>query len=96
MLEPLIMSKTVFDALPKNQQNAIMTAGAAMEGFGTQSAQADDEEVIAFYKKAGASVSGMSEATVEKWRVIAAESAWKDYAEKSESCASLLKLAEAV
>ena len=38
----------------------------------------------------------MTEATIEKWRAIAAESAWKDYAEKSESCANLLKLAEAV
>ena len=96
MLEPLIMSKIVFDRLPKNQQDAIMTAGAAMEGFGTQAAQADDEEVVAVYKKAGAKVSDMTDATIEKWRTIAAESAWKDYAEKSESCANLLKLAEAV
>jgi TRAP-type C4-dicarboxylate transport system substrate-binding protein len=96
MLEPLIMSKIVFDGLPKNQQDAIMTAGAAMESFGTQAAQADDEEVIAVYKKAGAKISDMSESTIEKWRTIAAESAWKDYAEKSESCANLLKLAEAV
>jgi TRAP-type C4-dicarboxylate transport system substrate-binding protein len=96
MLEPLIMSKIVFDRLPKNQQDAIMTAGAAMESFGTQAAQADDEEVIAVYKKAGAKVSDMTESTIEKWRTIAADSAWKDYAEKSESCANLLKLAEAV
>jgi TRAP-type C4-dicarboxylate transport system substrate-binding protein len=96
MLEPLIMSKIVFDRLPKNQQDAIMTAGAAMESFGTQAAQADDEEVIAVYKKAGAKISDMTESTIEKWRTIAAESAWKDYAEKSESCANLLKLAEAV
>ena len=38
----------------------------------------------------------MTESTIEKWRTIAADSAWKDYAEKSESCANLLKLAEAV
>ena len=67
-----------------------------MEAFGAQSAQADDEEVVAVYKKAGAKVGDMTDATVEKWRAIAAESAWKDYAEKSESCANLLKLAEAV
>jgi hypothetical protein len=67
-----------------------------MESFGTQAAQADDEEVIAVYKKAEAKVSDLTEATIEKWRAIAAESAWKDYAEKSESCANLLKLAEAV
>ena len=96
MLEPLIMSKIVFDALPKNQQDAIMAAGAAVEGFGTQSAQADDEEVVAVYKKAGAKVADMTGATIEKWRTIAADSAWKDYAEKSETCANLLKLAEAV
>ena len=96
MLEPLIMSKIVFDRLPKNQQDAIMAAGAGVEGFGTQSAQADDEEVVAVFKKAGAKVADMTEATIEKWRTIAADSAWKDYAEKSESCANLLKLAEAM
>src|ERR1044071_3528306 len=45
MLEPLIMSKQVFDALPKAQQDAIMELGAEAEKFGTTEAMKDDEEV---------------------------------------------------
>ena len=36
----------------------------------------------------------MDEATLKKWQVIARETAWKDFAEKSESCAALLKAAQ--
>jgi hypothetical protein len=36
------------------------------------------------------------EATVDKWRAIARETAWKDYAAKSALSAELLKLAEDV
>ena len=41
MLEPLIMSKSIFDALPKAQQDAIMALGAELEAFGTAEAIAD-------------------------------------------------------
>ncbi|NVO17737.1 MAG: TRAP transporter substrate-binding protein DctP [Rhodoplanes sp.] len=96
MLEPLIMSKQVFDALPKAQQDTIMEVGAAMETFGTQQAMADDEAVAGVYARKGAKVVDLDEAVVEKWRVIARDTAWKDYAAKSALCAELLKLAEAV
>src|SRR5207249_11548130 len=45
MLEPLVMSKMVFDALPKDQQEAIMALGRELEEFGTKEAMADDEKV---------------------------------------------------
>src|SRR5438552_2573842 len=41
MFEPVIMSKQIFDALPKNQQDAIMAIGLEMEEFGTKEAIAD-------------------------------------------------------
>jgi len=31
---------------------------------------------------------------VQKWQAIARDTAWKDYAEKSESCAGLIKAAQ--
>jgi len=37
----------------------------------------------------------MNEASVKKWQAIARETAWKDFAAKNESCARILKLAEA-
>ena len=96
MLEPLIMSKQVFDALPKAHQDAIMAIGAELEEFGTHGAMADDKAVAEVYAKKGAKVADLDEATVEKWRAIARETAWKDYAGKTPLSAELLKLAEAV
>ena len=96
MLEPLIMSKQVFDALPKNQQDVIMALGAEMEQFGTTQAMADDQKVADVYAKKGAKVFDLDEATVDKWRAIARETAWKDYAGKTPLSAELLKLAESI
>ena len=93
MLEPLLMSKQIFDALPKDQQVVIMAAGAAQEKFALDSARADDKAVADVYIKAGAKVYDLDEATVRKWQAIARETAWKDYGEKSESCAKLLAAA---
>ena len=96
MLEPLIMSKQIFDALTKNEQDAIMALGAEMEEFGTKEAMADDQKVAEVYAKKGAKVADLDEATVEKWRAIARDTAWKDYAGKTALSAELLKLAEGV
>jgi TRAP-type C4-dicarboxylate transport system substrate-binding protein len=96
MLEPLIMSKQIFDALSKSQQDVIMALGAEMEKFGTAEAMADDQKVADVYSKKGAKVSDLDEATVDKWRAIARETAWKDYAQKTPLSADLLKLAESV
>jgi TRAP-type C4-dicarboxylate transport system substrate-binding protein len=96
MLEPLIMSKQIFDALPKDQQDMIMALGRELEEFGTREAMADDAKVADVYAKKGAKVSDLDEATVEKWRAIARDTAWKDYAAKSALSAELLKLAQDV
>ena len=56
MLEPLMMSKSVFDALPKNHQDIIVAVGAELEAFGKKGAQDDDIEVAKVYEKAGAKV----------------------------------------
>ena len=45
MLEPLLMSKAIFDRLPKNQQDIIRNVGAELEAFGKRGAQDDDIEV---------------------------------------------------
>src|SRR6201747_2815615 len=93
MFEPLLMSKSIFDKLPKNQQDILRTVGAEMEAFGKKGAQDDDIEVAKVYEKAGAKVSPLDQATVNKWRDIARDTAWKDYTGKSAAAANLLKLA---
>jgi TRAP-type C4-dicarboxylate transport system substrate-binding protein len=96
MLEPLIMSKQVFDAMSKAHQDVIMALGVEMEQFGTKEAIADDERLSEVYAKKGAKVLDLDEATVDKWRAIARDTAWKDYAQKTPLSAELLKLAESI
>ena len=94
MLEPLIMSRAVFEKLPKDQQAMIMQVGAELEKFATEAAKADDQAVGALYQKHGAEVHDLSAETVKKWQDIARETAWKDFAAKNENCARLIKLVE--
>jgi TRAP-type C4-dicarboxylate transport system substrate-binding protein len=94
MLEPLMMSKAVFDKLPKDQQAVIMTVGAEMEAYARKAAQEDDNLVAQVYQKAGAKVVDLNDATVKKWQDIARRTAWKDYAGKNANCAKLMQLAE--
>jgi TRAP-type C4-dicarboxylate transport system substrate-binding protein len=96
MLEPLMMSKAIFDKLPKAQQDILLSVGADMEAFGRKGAQEDDIEVAKVYEKAGAKVSALDAATVGKWRDIARDTAWKDYSAKTPLAANLLKLASEV
>jgi TRAP-type C4-dicarboxylate transport system substrate-binding protein len=94
MFEPLLMSKQVFDKLPKAQQDAIMSVGADMEKFALTGAKHDDQEVANVYAKAGAKVSDLDDATLKKWQAIARGNAWKDFAGRSETCAKLLAAAQ--
>jgi len=94
MLEPLLMAKSVFDKLPRDQQQVIMQVGAEMEKFGTEQARVDDKQVAEIYAKAGAKVVDLDDKAIRKWQVLARDTAWKDYAEKSAGCARILKLAE--
>jgi TRAP-type C4-dicarboxylate transport system substrate-binding protein len=96
MLEPLLMSKAIFDKLPKDQQALIMTVGAEMEKFALEGARADDAQVADAYIKAGAKVYDLPDAALAKWVALSRTTAWKDYAEKTETSARLLKLAEKV
>jgi TRAP-type C4-dicarboxylate transport system substrate-binding protein len=94
MLEPLLISRDVFEKLPKDTQATVMAVGAELEKYAVEAARADDQAVASVYQKAGAKVYDLSAATVKKWQAIARDTAWKDFAAKSERCARLLKLAE--
>jgi TRAP-type C4-dicarboxylate transport system substrate-binding protein len=94
MFEPLMISKDVFKKLPKAQQDVVMAVGAELEVFARDSARADDKAVADIYAKAGAKIYDMDQAVLQRWQVIARETAWKDFADKSESCATLLKAAQ--
>ena len=94
MFEPLLMSKEIFAKLPKAQQDIVMAAGAEQEKFALDAAKADDRIAAEIYAKAGAKVFDLDEATVKKWQAIARDTAWKDYGERGETSAALLKAAQ--
>src|SRR5471032_2649847 len=45
MFEPLLMSKSIFDALPKKQQDIILAVGTEMEAYALKGCKDDDVEV---------------------------------------------------
>jgi TRAP-type transport system periplasmic protein len=96
VLEPLLMSKAIFDDLSADEKTAIVAVGAEMERFGLDEAKRDDVAMAEVYAKAGVKVHEMDAAALERWREVARASAWKDYAEKSPSCQRFLALAQSV
>ena len=94
MFEPLLMSKDVFDSLSADQKKVVTKVGADLEAFALASAKADDDALATIYAKAGVKVSDFNEAALGKWKAIAQQTAWKDFASRNAACADLLKLAE--
>jgi TRAP-type C4-dicarboxylate transport system substrate-binding protein len=96
MFEPLLMSKDVFDGLPPEQKKIIVEAGAELEAFALASAKEDDVRLADIYGKAGVKVATFDAAILDKWKKIAQDTAWKDFAARNADCARLLQLAETV
>ena len=92
MFEPLLMSKPIFDKLPKAQQDAIMGVGGELETFAVESAKADDIAVAAVYQKAGARLRPRRRHA--RQMAALARPIWKDYPDKNENCAKLLAAAQ--
>lgn len=95
MFEPLLMSKSIFDILPKDQQQTILDVGAAMEPWGTEEARKDDDQAAKIYGEK-AKVVDLSADDLSKWRAVAETSAWANYASQSTETAALLALAKEV
>ncbi|MBS0244300.1 MAG: TRAP transporter substrate-binding protein DctP, partial [Proteobacteria bacterium] len=96
VLEPLLMSKAIFDGLPKDQQAAILAAGEALEPWGRQRAEGDDQAVAKAFEAKGVQVHDLDQASADKWKAVAKETAWKDYGAKTPLCAKFIALAEKV
>ncbi len=96
ILEPIMVSKAVWDTLDKTQQEAMMAVGEEMLPFNLAGAQADDEALGKVFAAAGVAVHPMPDPTVDRWQAVARSSAWKQYAEKTPLAAKMLKMAEEV
>jgi TRAP-type C4-dicarboxylate transport system substrate-binding protein len=96
VLEPILMSKSVYDTLTPDQQKAITEVGQEIEPFGLEGSKADDQRLSNVYSKAGAQVVEMDSAALDEWKAVARETAWKDFAGRSANTAKVLKMAEEV
>ncbi|AWW45752.1 C4-dicarboxylate ABC transporter [Polynucleobacter paneuropaeus] len=96
MMEPLMMSKSIFDALPKNQQDIIMAVGSDMEKYGTEQAKLDDINAAIYFAKGQNKIFELDSNQVDKWRTVAKASAWLDFANQNETCAAMIKSAEKI
>ena len=96
MLEPLLISKEIFESLPADQQKTILEVGLEMEDWGTKEARKDDEEVAKVYAAKGVQIVDLGPDDLAKWRAVSEQSAWKDFGDKNSSAAELLKLAKAI
>jgi TRAP-type transport system periplasmic protein len=96
MLEPLIMSKDIYESLAPEQKKALSQAGEELESFGLEQARQDDINLAKVYEKAGAKVVEFTPPALDRWRDIAQKTAWPDFAARNADCERLLKLAEAV
>ena len=96
MFEPLVISKSVYDSLTKEQQQAIDEVGASLEKFAMDAAKVDDKRIAEVYAKNGAKVVDMDDAAFAKWRAIAQETAWKDFAKNVKDGKRWLDMATAV
>lgn len=94
MFEPLLMSRVVFERLPKAQQAILMKVGADMEQFAINAARLDDAKVARLYRGLGSQVVDLNPEALAKWQQVARETAWSDFAGRDSNCARLLALAE--
>jgi len=96
ILEPIMVSKSVWVTLSPAEQEAMLTAGEEMIPFNLAGAKADDAELARVYAAAGIDVTPMSNDAVDAWQQVARDSAWKIYAEKTKLAAQMLKMAQEV
>ena len=96
MLEPLLMSKQIYDSLPEAHRKVIDAVGTEMEPFALAAAKADDDDLATVFQKVGVTAKEMDAGAIAKWKALAQDTAWADFAARSQSCASILQLAKAV
>jgi TRAP-type C4-dicarboxylate transport system substrate-binding protein len=96
MFEPLVISKAAYDGLTPEQQKIVMDVGTSLEKFAMEESKKDDQRLADVYAKAGAKVTDMDDATFQKWRKIAQDTAFKDFEEKVKNGKQLLEMALAV
>lgn len=96
MYEPILMSKKSFEALTKEQQDAVMAAGQVSEDYFFEQAKQLDQTMVDTFKKAGVEVVEMTAEQAAKWREIAQKTSYAEFAKGVEGGEKLIEKALAV
>ncbi len=96
MYEPILMSKKSFDALSKEQQDAVMAAGQVSEDYFFEQAKKLDQTMVDTFKKAGVEVVEMTAEQAAKWREIAQKTSYAEFAKGVEGGEKLIDKALSV
>lgn len=93
MAEPIVISMQTWNSLTPEQQKIILEVGVAMEKKARDDAVAANKEVSKVFTEKGVKVHAMTKEEWQKWRKVAEETSWKEFAEKVPNGKELLDLA---
>ena len=96
MYQPLLMNKTKFEGLTKDQQDAIMRGAEKAQAMYLEEAKKGDAEAARVFKEAGAEIATMSTDDFTAWQAIAKESSYKAFVESVPNGQALLDMALSV
>jgi TRAP-type C4-dicarboxylate transport system substrate-binding protein len=96
MYEPILMSKSSFESLTPEQQQALLDAGQKAEDYFFEAAQGLDQELVEAFEKAGVQVTAMDQDQFNAWLELAKDSSYKIFAEEVPGGDDLIEKALAV
>ncbi|MCO8146814.1 TRAP transporter substrate-binding protein DctP [Rhodovulum tesquicola] len=96
MYQPLLMTKSTFEGLKPEQQEALLAAAARAEAWYLEQAKLDDSRSVEVFRENGVQIAEMSAEDFEAWRELAVESAYAAFVAQVPNGQELLDLALAV
>ena len=96
MYQPLLMSKSKFESLSEEQQQALLAAAEKAEAFYLEEAKKEDAASAEVFKENGVEIAAMTAADFEAWRALARETSYKAFVEETPNGQQLLDMALAV
>ncbi|PVA11579.1 ABC transporter substrate-binding protein [Pelagivirga sediminicola] len=96
MYQPLLMSKSKFESLTEEQQQALRDGAAKAEAFYLEEAKKEDSDSVQVFKDAGVEIATMTQEDFDAWREIAKATSYKNFVENVPDGQKLLDMALSV
>ncbi|MBX2855432.1 MAG: TRAP transporter substrate-binding protein DctP [Rhodobacteraceae bacterium] len=93
MYQPLLMNKSTYDQLSKEQQDALSAGAAKAEAYYLDEAKKQDSEAAKVFEENGVEVKNMTPEEFAAWREIAKGTSYKQFLEQVPNGQALLDMA---